>query len=151
AQRAREFALLRAVGASRRQVRRAVVGEALVVGLVASALGLAFGIGLGAGLPAAFSAAGIDLPTGDVVIAPRTVIAAFAIGTGVTVVAARVPARRASRVPPVEALRGAATAPSAPLRRRTLGGAVLAVLGGIVLVAGLAGDVPEPVALVGTG
>ena len=151
AQRMREFALLRAVGASQRQVRGAILIEALVVGLLASAVGLGFGVGLARLIPILLSAAGIDLPTAGMLVAPRTVIAAFTVGTVVTVTSAIVPARRASRVAPVEAMRGAATAQKAPLRRRTLAGAVLTAIGGIALVLGLAGDVPEPLAVVGAG
>jgi putative ABC transport system permease protein len=151
AQRSREFALLRAVGASRRQVRTAVLGEALLVGIVAASVGLLLGIGLGRALPALFSGLGVDLPTGDVVVAPRTVVAAYVVGVVVTVLAAILPARRASQVAPVEAMRAAATAPATSLRRRTAAGAALAVAGGIALVVGLSGAVGNTLALVGAG
>jgi putative ABC transport system permease protein len=151
AQRAREFALLRAVGASSRQVRTAVLLEALLVGVVASTIGLAFGIGLASLLPTLLEATGVSLPTGDTVIASRTIVAAYVVGVVVTVLASILPARRASRVAPVEAMRGAATAPSASLTRRTIGGAMLAVVGSVLLVIGLAGDVPQPLAVVGGG
>jgi putative ABC transport system permease protein len=151
AQRAREFALLRAVGASSRQVRTAVLLEALLVGIVASTLGLLLGIGFAQVLPVLLEAGGLSLPTGEVVIATRTVVAAYLVGVVVTVLASILPARRASRVAPVEAMRGAATAPSASLGRRTAAGAVLAVVGGLLLVIGLAGRVPQPLAFVGAG
>jgi putative ABC transport system permease protein len=151
AQRSREFALLRAVGASRRQVRAAVMGEAAVVGVVAATLGLLLGIGLGRGLPALFGAMGIELPTGGAVVEPRTIVVAYVVGVGVTVLAAILPARRASQVPPVEALREAATAPGSSLHRRTVAGAVLAVLGAVTLVLGLSGAVGNALALVGAG
>jgi putative ABC transport system permease protein len=151
AQRAREFALLRAVGASRRQVRTAVLGEALLVGAVAATVGLALGIALGAGLPSLFAALGVDLPTGDVVVAPRTVVAAYVVGVVVTVLAALLPARRASQVAPVEALRDAVTSPSAALHRRTLAGGVLVVVGALALGVGLSGAVGNPLAVVGVG
>jgi putative ABC transport system permease protein len=151
AQRAREFALLRAVGASRRQVVSTVLVEALAVGLFASLIGLALGIGLAVLLQVVLSAVGIELPTTGTVVALRTVIACFAVGTLVTVAASIVPARRASAVPPVEALRGAAAAPSRGLGRRTAVGTVLAVLGGVGLIAGLGGTTAQPLALVGSG
>ena len=151
AQRSREFALLRAVGASRRQVSTAVLVEALAVGLIASAIGLLLGIGLATLLPILIGAFGIDLPTSGSVIAARTVVVAFVVGTGVTMVAAIAPARRASRVPPVEAMRGAATQPAAPLLRRSLVGAVLAVLGALGLTLGLSGVMAQPLAVVGVG
>lgn len=151
AQRSREFALLRAVGASSRQVRTAVLLEALLVGIVASTIGLLLGIGFAKLLPVLLEAAGMELPTGGTVLAPRTIVASYVVGVVVTVVASILPARRASRVAPVEAMRGAATAPSASLTRRTIAGAVLAVGGGVLLVLGLAGQVPEPLIVVGLG
>jgi putative ABC transport system permease protein len=151
AQRAREFALLRAVGASARQVRTAVLAESLLVGIVASTVGLLLGIGLAVLLPTLLEAGGVSLPTGDPVIAPRTIVVAYLVGVVVTVLASILPARRASRVAPVEAMRGAATAPSASLTRRTIGGAVLAVVGGALLLIGLTTDVPQPLAVVGSG
>lgn len=151
AQRSREFALLRAVGASRRQVRLAVLAEALLVGLAASAIGLGVGIVLASVLPTIIGAFGIDLPTSGAVVAPRTVVASFVVGTGVTLLAALAPARRASRVPPVEAMRGAATTTSAPLGRRSVVGAGLTAIGATALVVGLAGSVPQPLGVVGAG
>jgi putative ABC transport system permease protein len=151
AQRSREFALLRAVGASREQVRTAVLLEALAVGVLASTIGLLLGIGFARVLPVLLDAAGISLPTGGTVVAVRTVVASYVVGVVVTVLASVLPARRASQVAPVEAMRGAATAPSASLTRRTIVGAVLATVGGILLVVGLADGVPQPLAVVGLG
>jgi putative ABC transport system permease protein len=151
AQRMREFALLRAVGASRRQVQTAVLVEALVVGVLASGIGLALGVGLAAAIPALLAATGVDLPTAGTVLTARTIVVALLVGTLVTVGSAVLPARRAGRIAPVEALRDAATTAAAPLRRRTIAGVVLVVLGGIALVIGLAGDVPQPVVVVGLG
>jgi putative ABC transport system permease protein len=106
AQRTRELGLLRMVGAERRQVRRSVLVEALAMGLGASALGVLAGLGLAAGLGALFDAMGLGLPTAGTVVAARTILVSSLIGVGVTVLAALVPAIRATRVSPVAALRG---------------------------------------------
>lgn len=105
AQRTREIALLRAVGASRRQVQSGVVIEALVLAFVASTVGIGVGIGFALGLRKLFSVFGIDLPSGSLDIAPRTIVVAYVVGIVVTVAAAWIPARRASNVPPVAAMR----------------------------------------------
>jgi putative ABC transport system permease protein len=107
AQRSREFGLLRMVGANRRQVLGSVMLEALVIGLLASLVGLGAGFGVAAGLDAVFTAMQIDLPDAGLVFAARTVIVSLLVGTLVTLVAGFVPAWRATRVPPVAALRAA--------------------------------------------
>ena len=132
AQRSREFAMLRAVGATRRQVLATVVGEALAIGALASAAGIAAGIGIAKLLSALFDAAGFGIPRGDLALAPRTIAIAIAVGVGVTLLAALVPAIRATRVAPVEAL---STAPSRGTRRSRRIASALAVL---TLAAGLA-------------
>ncbi len=123
AQRSREFATLRTLGASRRQVMRSVVVEGLVVGIVASVLGLVLGLGIAQGMTALFSAMGVDLPKAGTVLATRTVIVAMLTGTLVTLVASVVPARRATRVPPISAVRegSSATTASGPERSATRG------------------------------
>src|ERR1019366_5358723 len=98
-QRTRELALLRIVGASRRQVFRSVLGEAALVGLVSSLIGIGLGVLSGVGLEGLLRGFGIDLPTGPLVFEARTVVVALAVGVGVTVVAAISPARRAVRIP----------------------------------------------------
>jgi len=130
-QRTRELALMRALGASRAQVTGSVLAEALVVGTISSVVGLCLGIGVAIGLRALFSAVGAELPAGETVILPRTVIVSFAVGILVTAAAALLPARKAASVPPVAAMRDAAT-PDRPLRR-------LALLGAVLLAAGAAG------------
>ncbi|GAA1971786.1 ABC transporter permease [Kitasatospora viridis] len=130
AQRTRELALLRAVGASRRQVRRSVLAEASVVGAVASVLGLLVGIGIGSGMQALMSSWGSQAMAGTLVIAPTTVLVTLLAGVLVTIVSALLPAVRASRVPPMAALNSV----EAPIRRRGLVlrnsvGLALAVLG----------------------
>ena len=103
-QRTRELALLRIVGASRRQVFRSVLLEAGLTGLVASLIGLGLGVLAAVGLSALLKAVGITLPTGPLVFLPRTVVVALVVGVGVTLVSAISPARRAVRIPPVAAL-----------------------------------------------
>ena len=139
AQRTRELALMRALGASRRQVNRSVLFESLIVGFIASAVGLLAGVGVAIGLKAAFNAIGAEFPPGPTLVLPRTVIAAFAVGVLVTVAAALIPARRASKIAPVAAMRDAAT-PDRPLTRQTIGGVVVLVLGGVGMTLGLTGN-----------
>jgi putative ABC transport system permease protein len=105
AQRTRELATLRTIGASRGQIRRAVLIEAFVIGLIASIVGFVLGVGLAYGLNWLFKQLDLELPTTDMVIAPRTVILAFVIGIVVTVLAAFVPSIRATRVSPILAVR----------------------------------------------
>ncbi|MGK5629843.1 ABC transporter permease [Streptomyces sp. URMC 123] len=127
ARRTREIALLRAIGASRRQVSRSVLLEALLVGLVASAAGFVLGLAIASLLPEALSTGASTLPEGPLVIGARSVLAALAVGVGVTVLAAWLPARRAAKVAPVEAMRTAGQPPATP-RTRTRGLAGLALL-----------------------
>ncbi|WP_326736591.1 ABC transporter permease [Streptomyces sp. NBC_01022] len=139
AQRTKELALLRAVGASRRQVKRSVLIEAAVVGLIASVVGFALGLGLATGLRSAMSLIGGKIPAGPLVIAPLTVVAAFGVGVLITVLAAWLPARRAAKIPPVAAMNSqyaVATVKSLVLRN-SIGG-VITLLGGAVVVAGAA-------------
>ena len=111
AQRTREFATLRTLGASRKQVMRSVVAEGLVIGLLASVIGLVVGIGLAKGMVALFSAMGVELPDAATVIAPRTIILSLVVGTVTTLVASILPAKRATRVPPIAAVREGSTLP----------------------------------------
>ncbi|MEU7090037.1 ABC transporter permease [Streptomyces achromogenes] len=128
--RTRETALLRAIGASRRQVSRSVLLEALVVGLAASVAGFLLGLGIAAMLPHVLGGGDSALPTGPLVIGPRSVAAALGVGVGVTVLAAWLPSRLAARTSPMEAMRTAEQPP--PAQRFRLRGAVgvgLLVLG----------------------
>ncbi|MEU9575939.1 ABC transporter permease [Streptomyces chilikensis] len=135
AQRTRELALLRAVGASRRQITRSVLLEAGVVGAVAAAAGLAAGIGVGAGMRVLADRVGGVLPDGPLVIAPTTVAAAFAVGVLVTVGAAWLPGRRAAKIPPVAAMSSVhATATVKSLVLRNTFGALLAGAGTAVVL-----------------
>ncbi|MDQ3778411.1 MAG: ABC transporter permease, partial [Actinomycetota bacterium] len=119
AQRTRELATLRTIGASRGQIRLAVLLEALVIGLIASVVGFFLGIGLAYGLDWLFGALDLDLPTAEMVIATRTVIFAFVIGIVVTVLAAFVPSLRATRVSPILAVREGAELPRGRFSRFT--------------------------------
>lgn len=143
AQRTKELALLRAIGATRKQVLGSVLTEALLIGLLSSLLGLAAGVGLAAGALAALGAIGVDLPSAGLVIGPDTVIAALLVGMGVTIFAALMPAVRATRVPPIAALRDVAIDRSNASKLR-LG------VGFVALVVGLVGIVPAFDADVGT-
>ena len=104
-QRLRELALLRAVGASTRQIHTMIIGEGLVVGAIATVLGLIGGLGVAKGITALFNAAGAAFPAADLTVSWRTVLLSILIGIGVTVAAAIVPALRAGRIPPVAAMR----------------------------------------------
>ncbi|MCX4702536.1 ABC transporter permease [Streptomyces sp. NBC_01352] len=135
AQRTRELGLLRALGADRRQVRRSVLTEALLLGLVGSTLGLATGIGLAAGLIELMNALGMNIKSSEMVIGWGTPVAAYVVGVGVTFVAAYLPARRAAGVSPMAALADAEIAGiGRPLRTRAIVGGVVAALGAAALV-----------------
>ncbi len=140
AQRTRELALLRAVGANRSQVLRSVLVEAVLVGLVASAIGLLVGVLLAKGVLALLEAAGGDLPTSSLSIRPATVITAFAVGLLVTLVAAMVPAVRATQVPPLAAMRDVAIDRAGASKVRIALGVVVLLLGGLSLSAAWTAD-----------
>ncbi len=105
AQRTREMALLRAIGASRGQVLASIVGESVVVGIVASAIGVVAGIGLAIGLKALMSAIGIDIPGSGAVVPAKAIIIGMSVGIFITLVSSLIPARNGARVPPVAAMR----------------------------------------------
>jgi putative ABC transport system permease protein len=151
AQRTRELALFRALGASGRQVMTSVIVEALVIGLVSSAIGVLVGVGIAILLKAALNATGFDIPSSGTVILPRTFFVSVLVGTVVTVVAAVVPARRAARVAPIEALREAQDRPGRSLHFRVVAGAVVLGLGLLPLVYGLFGGPSNALQLVGLG
>jgi putative ABC transport system permease protein len=148
AQRARELALMRALGASRGQVLRSVLLESVVVGLVSSLGGFGLGILLAEGFRSLMNAFGLGIPQGATVIELRTLVVCLVVGVTVTVVAAMVPARRASRVAPVQALRESGPAEERSLVRRTTVGAVITLLGVLALVGGLS---QESLPLLGLG
>ena len=134
AQRTREFATLRTLGGSRRQVLASVVIEGFVLGLLASVVGLFLGLGVGKGMNALFVAFGIDLPQAGTVFATRTIVVSLIVGTSVTVLSSILPALRATRVPPISAVREGSTPPPPRFARYapyvalgTLGAAVAAL------------------------
>ncbi len=137
AQRARELGLLRALGASGRQVMGSVALEALVVGLISAVLGLGLGIAVAIGLQELMRAIGFELPSGNLIVANRTVIVSVVVGTLITLVSAIGPARRAARVSPMTALRTDATLPTSG-RRRFVFGALGTAVGAGLMVLGLA-------------
>ncbi|MGZ4292404.1 MAG: ABC transporter permease, partial [Gaiellaceae bacterium] len=141
AQRTREFATYRTMGATRRQVLRAIFMEALVIGRVASVVGLFLGRALAKGLFRLFDAVGFTLPNSGIVFATRTAIVSLLVGIVVTLVASLRPAIRATRVPPIAAVReGAILPPSRFARFRTAGSAIVTVLGFAALLYGLFGN-----------
>ena len=141
AQRTREFATVRTLGGSRRQVLGSIVIEALVVGIAASVIGLFSGLLLAKGLFSLFDAVGFTLPNQGLLLETRTIVVALLVGILVTLVASLRPAIRATRVPPIAAVREGATLPESRLARfRTPGSLVLTALGFAALAYGLFGS-----------
>lgn len=134
AQRTKELALMRAIGASRRQVTRSVLIEAFVVGLVAAVAGFALGIGVAVGLESLMNAGGASLPDGPLVIGPTTIVTALLIGVVVTMLAAWLPGRRAARIPPVAAMNSVHATPTTRglVVRNTIGSLIVAL--GVVML-----------------
>ena len=147
-QRTKELALLRIVGASRRQVFRSVIGEAAIVGFVSSLIGLGLGVLAAIGLEALLKGFGVTLPSGPIAFEPRTVIVCLVVGVGVTVVSAISPARRAVRIAPVEAVSEQQGEHEISMRRRFTWGAAITLLGALALAVGLT---KPAIALVGIG
>ncbi len=135
-QRLRELALLRAVGASGRQVRRMITLEAFGLGVVSTVLGVFGGLLVARGLIAAFDAAGAGFPDTSIVMEPRTIVVAALVGIGITMASVVVPSRRASRIPPVAALRPELGF-AAMRTRRLVAGVIITVVGITLFVIGL--------------
>jgi putative ABC transport system permease protein len=141
AQRSRELATLRTLGASRRQVLRSVIAEAGIIGFAASVVGLGLGYGLAKGLSAVFRAIGADMPQANTVFETRTVAVSLVVGTVITLLAGIVPAIRATRVPPIAAVREGAVLPSGRIARLTPLFALATIgLAAALLVHGLMAD-----------
>ncbi len=151
AQRSREMALLRAIGARRKQVTRALLLEAVVIGLVGALIGMILGLGIALGLAALLGTTGLNLS-----FTPRlplsAVVAALLVGIVVTVLSAYLPTRRAGRIAPVEALRESASVPERPRRRRTvIGVAMLVLAAGSFVVSNAAEDTGPKALWAGVG
>src|SRR6266508_3134656 len=139
-QRAREIALLRAIGATRRQISRSLIIEALLLGVSASAVGIGLGLVVAKGLKLLMDVVGFSLPSTSLQLLPRTIWLSLLVGTVVTVVAALVPAFRATKVLPVEALREAVPGAGNPSKKRVATGVVLSGLGLTGMFSALYGD-----------
>ena len=151
AQRSRELALLRALGASRRQVNVSVLVEAFFVGVFGSTIGVGAGYLLARGLQLLFGAFGFDLSRAEFPINVRTIVASYAVGLVVTMIAAYLPARRASTIPPVAALRDDVALPESSLRRRVLVGCVLIISGVGSMIGGFTREDDVGLLLIGVG
>ncbi|MFD0315450.1 ABC transporter permease [Streptomyces flavalbus] len=152
AQRTRELALMRAVGASRRQVTRSVLIEAFVVGAVAAVAGLVAGVGIGAGLRSLMGTLDLTVPDGPLVVSPGTVGTALAVGVLVTMLAAWLPGRRAAKIPPVAAMSAVhARATTRSLVLRNTLGALFSAAGVAVVLAATTMDGSDGQAPMGLG
>lgn len=147
-QRVREMGLLRAIGADAKQLRRSVIAEAIIVGVVASAIGLVAGIGIAGLLTAIFDAIGAELPSYPTILSARTVVLAMVLGVGVTLVSSIAPARAATSVSPIEALRDGAVVTAENSRRRLIVGAGMLATGMALGAFGLFGPSLSTLALV---
>jgi putative ABC transport system permease protein len=149
AQRTREFAVLRSLGATRSQVLRTMLIEALALGAIASVLGIAAGVAFAKLLSSLFDALGFGIPRSGVVLEPRTIAVSLGVGLAVTALATLAPALRATRVPPVAAMAAISPEPSRTARRlRAAGTGLVALLGALLLVQGLFGSGPASARLV---
>ena len=153
AQRTRELATLRSLGATRRQVRSSVLLEAFVIGTLASLVGLFLGLGLAKGLNAIFKSVGIDLPQAGTVFATLTIVVALVVGIVITMLASRLPAIRATRGAPIAAVREGAVLPPSRLARfgAPIAGLVIAISVALLLVALFVGGLSTTTRLLSLG
>ena len=149
AQRMREFGLLRTLGASRMQIMRSVVEEGLLLGVAGSVVGLLAGIGLAPALDGLFRAFGADLPDNGTVLEPRTVIVSLGVGIVITMLAGVFPAMRATRVPPIAAMREGVSIPPRPVpsRRKLIARFAITLIAVLVISNAVGGKVILPVLL----
>ena len=146
-QRTKETALLRAIGAKRKQVTRSVMLEALFTGVFASAVGVVAGIATAQGLRWVLKAFDLELPAASTVVKPGTIVISMVTGIVVTLIAAYLPARKAAKVAPIEALRDTALDTSASSKRRVVFGGILGAVGAVMIASGLSGGGAGPVGL----
>lgn len=150
-QRTRELAMLRAVGATGRQVTWMVTLEAFIVGLTASVVGLGVGVVLAVGMQRLLAALGIDFPSGPLSLPVEAIVLGIGFGVLFTVLSAVLPAYRAARIPPVAALRETAVGGPASLRRRAITGGAITLAGVVLLLLGLFGNVGSELLQTGLG
>ena len=136
-QRLRELALLRAVGASVRQIRSMIIGESLVVSVLATVLGVFAGMGVAVGIVALFNATGAAFPSASLIVSARTILVSILVGVGVTVAAALIPALRAGRIPPVAAMRPELGFSALQKNRRLVVGSVVFGVGVLTFTSGI--------------
>lgn len=146
-QRTRELALLRVVGASRRQVFRSVLAEASLVGIISSLAGVGLGVLAAAGLESLLRGFGVTLPSGPLVFEPRTLLVGLLVGAGVTIISAIGPARRAVRIAPVTAITGDTDMAELPTRARLARGGGVFAFGAVLVALGLSAPVVSVVGL----
>ena len=151
AQRTKELALLRALGASRSQILRSIILEAFFVGLTASIIGVGFGILLAIGLNKLMQSIGFSGPDTPIVIPPVAVVVSLLVGTIITLVSALFPARRAATVPPIAAMRDVAVDRTGASKRRVVFGLILLTLGAFMLWFGLNGNSDSGLQIIGGG
>jgi putative ABC transport system permease protein len=151
AQRNREMALMRAIGAARRQVLGSLLIEAGVIGLISATVGLVAGLGVAGLLKGLLDAFGMNVPAGGLVVTRGTIVVSFLVGLAVTIGAAVVPARKASRIPPIAAMSDVPVGVTTSIRRRSIVGGAVTVAGVALLSVGLFGDTDDGVLLVGAG
>ncbi|MFJ6697416.1 ABC transporter permease [Streptomyces sp. NPDC091272] len=152
AQRTKELALMRAVGASRKQITRSILAEAGIVGLIASVIGFAVGLAMASGLGPLMDAMDAQLPAGPLVVGASPVIASLAVGVLITMFAAWLPARRAAKIPPVAAMSSVHATPSVKsLVVRNVIGAIVTGLGAATVVGGAAMGKESGRMLIGAG
>ena len=151
AQRVREFATLRTLGASRRQIMRSVLLEGFALGVLASVLGLFGGVALAKGLSAIFDAMDLSMPQAGLVLATRTIIVSLVLGVGITMLATIIPARRAMSIPPIAAVREGATLPPGRLARHGWLRPATAIVAILLLGWGAVGGLDTGASLLVTG